>query len=279
MTKIQIKRRAGAVPSVTLAVGEFGLQDQDPWALYIGTTAGNKEVGLNATDRSKLAGIEALADVTDAENVGSVIHGATEKTTLATNDELALIDSEASNALKKILWSTVKSYIDGVATSIDLKNPVRCATTEAKTLATDFENGDTIDGVTLATGDRILIKNQTNGAENGIYVVKSSGAPERASDADSSDEVTFGMLCFVTEGTQNGNEGWMLTTKDPITLGTTELTFTQFSSISGGGATTFIGLTDTPSSYASSDAYKLVRVNASYNALEFTDTIDCGTWE
>jgi hypothetical protein len=276
MPTILVKRNANT-DAGALAIGEIGFHDVSPWSIHIGTTAGNKEVGLNNTDRTKLSGIEASADVTDAGNIGSVLHAATEKTTLAANDELALADSGASYALKKLLWSTIKAYIDGVAIGIDLKNPVRVATTENGTLATAYENGDTIDGVTLATGDRILIKDQTNEEENGIYVVKASGAPDRATDADVSAEVTFGMLCFVLEGTANGNEAWMLTTADPITLDTTELVFTQFASITG-GSTTFVGLTDTPASYAEADALKLVRVNAAHNALEFTDTIDGGTW-
>jgi hypothetical protein len=92
-----------------------------------------------------------------------------------------------------------------------------------------------MDGVTLALGDRVLIKNQTNAAQNGIYVVKASGAPDRAEDANLSAEVTAGMFTFVSEGTANGNTGWVLTTDDAITLGTTALTFTQFS---GAGAFT-----------------------------------------
>ena len=85
----------------------------------------------------------------------------------------------------------------------------------------------TIDGVTLAEGDRVLVMNQTAGAENGIYVAH-SGAWTRAVDADSSLKVTAGMYCFVTEGTVNGDTGYMLTTDDP-TLDTDALTFVQFS--------------------------------------------------
>lgn len=118
--------------------------------------------------------------------------------------------------------------------SVDWKDSVRAATTVAGTLTTDFENGDIVDGVTLATGDRILIKNQSTGSENGPYTVNASGAPTRATDADTSAEVTGGLAIFVNEGTANGNTNWFLTTNDPITLGTTALTFAQ---ISGGGGT------------------------------------------
>lgn len=137
-----------------------------------------------------------------------------------------------------------KGYVDGLLTGLDWKNSVRVATTTAGTLASDFENGDTVDGVTLATGNRILIKNQATASENGIYTVNASGAPTRATDADASAEVTAGMAVWVAEGTTNGDSAWALTTNDPITLGSTNLTFAQISGgagVSGGDGLTLTG--------------------------------------
>jgi hypothetical protein len=148
-----------------------------------------------------------------------------------------------------------KFYVDSVATGLDIKASVRAATTAAGTLASSFANGSVIDGVTLATGNRILIKNQAAGAENGIYTVNASGAPTRATDADSSAEVTGGMFTFVTEGTTLADTGWVLTTNDPITLGTTALVFTQFTgaaAYTGGTGITVTGTViaqDTASGY------------------------------
>jgi len=136
-----------------------------------------------------------------------------------------------------------KSYVDSSISGLDVKNSVRAATTAAGTLASDFENGDTIDGVTLATGDRILIKDQTSGSENGVYVVEASGAPTRASDFDADSEVTAGAFFFVEEGTTNADSGFVLTTNDDITVGSTALTFAQFSG--GGQITAGDGLTKT----------------------------------
>ncbi len=126
--------------------------------------------------------------------------------------------------------AATKAYVDSTAMGMDYKESVRAATTANGTLATAYENGDSLDGVTLATGDRILLKNQTTGSENGIYTVNASGAPTRATDADSSAEVTAGTAVFVSEGTTLGNSLWVLTTDDPITLGTTALTFAQIGS-------------------------------------------------
>lgn len=82
-----------------------------------------------------------------------------------------------------------KAYVDSVVQGLDPKGSVRVATTVAGTLATSFANGQTVDGVTLVTGDRILIKNQAATAENGIYTVNASGAPTRAVDMDAWSEV------------------------------------------------------------------------------------------
>lgn len=139
--------------------------------------------------------------------------------------------------------AATKAYVDSAAVGIDWKASVRAATTAAGTLATSFENADVIDGVTLATGDRILIKDQAAGAENGIYVVAASGAPTRATDADTNAEVTSGLAVFVEEGTANADSGWVLTTNGTITVGTTSIAFTQFTGL--GQVTSGAGLTKT----------------------------------
>lgn len=122
-----------------------------------------------------------------------------------------------------------KSYVDSLVLGFAWKQSVRAATTAAGVLLTGFVNGSVIDGVTLVTGDRILIKNQTLASENGIYTVNASGAPTRASDANSSSQVLNASV-FVQEGTTNADTAWVCTTNAPITLGTTSLTFIQFSS-------------------------------------------------
>jgi phage-related tail fiber protein len=87
----------------------------------------------------------------------------------------------------------------------------------------------TVDGVALVTGNRILLKDQSTASENGIYVVQASGAPLRATDADVNAEVTGGMFTFVEKGTANANSGFVLATATAIVVGTTGLSFVQFS--------------------------------------------------
>ena len=120
-----------------------------------------------------------------------------------------------------------KSYVDGLVQGISAKDSVRVATTVPGTLATSFENGDTIDGVVLATGNRILIKNQAAPAENGIYVVNASGAPTRATDADSAAKLGSAYT-FVERGTTHGDQGWVTTFNSSDTLGSSAVNWVQF---------------------------------------------------
>lgn len=134
----------------------------------------------------------------------------------------------------------------------DRKDACDVATTANVNLANGLENGDTIDGQTLVTGWRVLVKNQTAGEENGIYVVPASGAASRSTDADTSAEVTMGMSVWVRLGTAHANQEWTLSTADPITLGTTALTFVQ-TGASGAGTVTSVSV-NTANGFAGSVA-------------------------
>ena len=123
--------------------------------------------------------------------------------------------------------AATKAYVDSVKQALDIKDSVRVATTAAITISSALNDGDTLDGVSLSDGDRVLVKDQADASENGIYVVASS--PARSTDANTSAKVTSGLFVFVEEGTTNGDNGFVLTTNDAITLDTTNLTFTQFS--------------------------------------------------
>lgn len=113
----------------------------------------------------------------------------------------------------------------------DYKQSVRLATTtDVGNLAATGSTVDEVDGITVAVGDRILVKNQSVGTQNGIYEVLvvgtgSNGTWRRALDADADDKVTSGLTTVVTAGTANANKTFRLTTADPITLGVSNLTF------------------------------------------------------
>jgi hypothetical protein len=135
--------------------------------------------------------------------------------------------------------AATKAYVDATKQGLDVKDSVRVATTANITLS----GTQTIDGVSLVAGDRVLVKNQTTGSANGIYTVVSGGSWTRANDFDTNAKVTSGAFTFVEEGTSNADSGWVLTTDGAITLGTTALVFTQFSG--AGQITAGAGLTKT----------------------------------
>lgn len=118
-----------------------------------------------------------------------------------------------------------KAYVDAVALGAKPKLAVRVATTVAGTLASDFENGDTIDGVVLATNDRIMIKNQADDTQNGIYTVNASGAPTRATDYDAAGEINQGTFFAILEGTDNENSIWIMYEPDVVTVGSDPINF------------------------------------------------------
>lgn len=127
------------------------------------------------------------------------------------------------------LHAATKQYVDNAITGLDFKNSVKAATTTNITLS----GLQTIDGVALVAGDRVLVKNQAPANTNGIYDV-ATGAWTRSADADNSgngSEVTSGMYCYVEQGTTQASSGWILTTTGTITLGTTFLFFAQFNGL------------------------------------------------
>ena len=121
------------------------------------------------------------------------------------------------------MHAATKAYVDSMVQGLDVKESVRVATVENINL----QGLQTIDGVALAVGDRVLVKNQTNAVENGIYIV-AAAAWTRAADAVNG-KVNPGMFTFVEEGNLNNNNGFVLTNDGGVVVGTNELHFAQFS--------------------------------------------------
>jgi hypothetical protein len=134
------------------------------------------------------------------------------------------------------LEAATKQYVDNVAQGLDAKQSVRMATT---TNLAALSGLLAVDGVTAVAGDRVLVKDQTTQSANGIYLA-SAGAWTRALDADTWLELP-GAYAFIEEGTVNADTGWTCTVNQGGTIGTTAITWTQFSStaaiIAGAGLT------------------------------------------
>ena len=208
-------------------------------ATYKLTNLGTPTSGTDAVTKtyadSKLA-------LTGGTMSGAIAMGTSKITGLGT----PTADTDAAN----------KGYVDSVAQGLDTKASVIAATATAGTLATSFANGQVVDGVTLATTDRILIKNQADATENGIYTVNASGAPTRSTDMDNGTEFP-GAYVFVEQGTVNADTGWVCTNNAPVTLGTTNIVWTQFSGAGTYTASNGVLLTGSNFTFAPRSGYGL----------------------
>jgi phage-related tail fiber protein len=127
--------------------------------------------------------------------------------------------------------AVTKAQLDAIARGLDWKNSVKVATTAAITLSAT----QTIDGVAVVAGDRVLVKDQASAPANGIYIV-AAGAWSRATDFDDAVEVTAAAAIPVESGTTNGDKVFILTTDGAITIGTSNLTFT----VLGGAGSSYV---------------------------------------
>lgn len=174
------------------------------------TVAGTLDVS-GATTISNNASVTGTLGVTGVATFGSVIDMTGHK---VTNLAEPTADSDAAT----------KYYVDAARSGLDVKNSVKAATTANITLS----NTQTIDGIALSVGDRILVKNQTNPVENGIYVV-ASGSWTRSADADQPAELNPGTFVFVEQGTVNSDTGFVVTSDGALTIGTDAIQWTLFS--------------------------------------------------
>jgi len=178
--------------------------------------------------------------------------------------------------------ATTKSYVDAFVVGLDPKPSVRVATTADIALT----GAQTIDGVSAIDGDRVLVKDQTAPAENGLWVV-AAGAWARASDSNSDAKVSAGLFVFVEEGTANSDSGWVLATDGAITVGTTALTFVQFSGagqvVAGTGLTKTgntldaVGTTDRIT--ANANSLDIASTYVGQSSITTLGTIATGTWD
>jgi hypothetical protein len=203
--------------------GYVDTQDALKLSLTGGTMSGSIAMGSNS-----ITGLAAPSASGDATNKSYV------DTQVATR--LALAGGTMSGAIamgtSKITGlgtptadtdAATKAYVDSVAQGLDVKGSCRAATTANITLS----GTQTVDGVSLIAGDRVLVKDQSTAADNGIYVV-ASGAWSRSADADTFAELV-GAFTFIEQGTTNDNSGWVCTSPAGGTLGVTAVTFEQFS--------------------------------------------------
>ena len=261
---LRIKRSTGSSAPTSLANAELAFTEGTE-TLFIGKGTGG--AGGSATSVIKIGGKGGFFDKDTVQNANKVLSGPTTGSDAAptfralvsddipslahtkisdfdtgvrtnTLDQMAAPTSAVSMNSQKITGladptgdndAANKGYVDGVAQGLDVKDSVVATTTANGTLSTAFANGQSIDGVTLQTGDRILIKNQTTASQNGIYNVNASGAPSRTTDMATGANAA-GAFVFVEQGTVNAENGFTCTSDTgSAVVGTNNLTFAQFS--------------------------------------------------
>ena len=275
---IRIKRSTGSSNPGSMANAEVAFREGDEVLIY-GTGTGG--AGGSATSIIPIGGKGAFFDKATTRNANIVLAGPTTGSAAAptfrslvvadiptlTSTKLSDFDTQVrtsrldqmtapsaavslnSQKITNLADPTAdadaanKGYVDGVAQGLDVKDSVVATTTANGTLASAFANGQTIDGVSLSTNDRILIKDQNTATENGIYKVNASGAPTRVDDLATGADAA-GAFVFVEQGTVNAENGFVCTSnKGSAVVGTNNLAFSQFSG--AGQITTADGLQKT----------------------------------
>jgi len=185
--------------------------------------------GLTSDAQTQLTG-----KLTASNNLSDVSSASTSRTnlglgTVATQDSnsIAITGGSVTGMSAPSSGSDVatKTYVDDLVAGLKTRIITRVATTGNVDLTADLQNGYTIDGITLATGNKVLVKSQTDATENGIYDVVASGTATRNSDYDTVSELA-GQLVIVQEGTANADEIYLCTTDNSGTIGSVNITFT-----------------------------------------------------
>jgi hypothetical protein len=243
------------------------------WRTFLNgiTSAGSSSTALTVTESGGTITFQPNLATTSADGVMS----SSDKTKLndATSDATAdkLVIRDGSGNIKvatptEAAHAATKGYVDAARQGLDVKQSVRAATTASVNLSSALEAGDIIDGVTLVAGDRVLVKNQGTASANGIYVVESSGAAVRASDANGTADtgtVSGGTFTFVEEGTLYADTGWVVSSNGAIAIGTDAMDWVQFS-----GAGTIVagdGLTKDGSTLYVNDDNTTIYIDGSNN--------------
>jgi len=211
---------------------------------YINTLSSNAQTQLSG----KLTASNDLSDLASASTARS-------------NLGLGSISTQASNNVSITGGSITgmstpsgnsdvanKDYVDQAIAGLRNRTVAECATTANVNLSNGLEAGDTIDGVTLVAGDRVLVKDQSTATENGLYIAVSSGAASRDPEHDTIAELSGGMI-VVNQGSSNNDKIFLCTTDNSGSVGSTNITYTQVTP-NNSGTVTSIGLAQSGSEFS-----------------------------
>jgi len=211
---------------------------------YINTLSSNAQTQLDA----KVAKASNLSDLASAStsrtNLGLGTMAVQNSATVSiSGGSITGLSTPSNNS-----DVAIKSYVDDAVAGLRTRTIAECATTANVNLSNGLEAGDTIDGVTLVAGDRVLVKDQSTATENGLYIAVSSGSASRDPEHDTIAELSGGMV-VVNQGSTNDNKIFLCTTDSDGSLGSTNITYTQVTP-SNTGTVTSIGLTQSGSEFS-----------------------------
>jgi hypothetical protein len=158
------------------------------------------------------------------------------------NTEFGYLNGVSSAIQTQIDTKATTAYVNDAVAGLRTRIIAECATTGNVDLSADLQNGDTIDGVTLVTGDRVLVKDQSTGSQNGLYTVVASGTASRDTQFDTIAELS-GQMVVVNQGSTNDNKIFLCTTNNTASLGSDTITFSVITP-SNVGTVTSVGIAD-----------------------------------
>jgi hypothetical protein len=192
---------------------------------------------------AKQATITGSATTIDTESLTAsraVISNASQKIAVSdvTNTELGYLDGVTSAVQTQIDTKAATSYVDNAVAGLRTRIICEAASTADVTISSALEAGDTIDGITLVSGDQVLLKDQSTASQNGIYTAVGSGAgaASRSTNFDTITELS-GQMVVINQGTSNDNTIWLCTTNNTVTLGSDSIAFTKITPSNVGDVT------------------------------------------
>ena len=241
---------------------------------YINTLSSNAQTQING----KLTASNNLSDVTSASTSRTNLGLGTISTQDASN--VAVTGGSVTGLGEPSVNSdaATKSYVDQAVAGLRTRTIAEAATTGNIDLTADLQNGDTIDGVTLVTGDRVLVKDQTDATANGLYIAVASGTASRDPEYDTIAELS-GSMVVVNQGSTNDNKIFLCTTDSDATIGVSNITYTVITP-SNVGTVTSVGVADSGSSeftVANSPITSSGTITLEVNAIDNSKITGLGT--
>jgi hypothetical protein len=204
------------------------------------TSAVQTQLGTKLTNSNNLSDVSSTSTARTNLGLGTIATQNANNVALTGGTITGLGDPSSTSE------AATKNYVDNLVAGLRTRAVARVASTTNVAISSGLENGDTLDGITLVTGNRVLLKDQSTPSQNGLYTVVASGAASRDTEYDTISELA-GQLILVSEGSTHADDLFLCTSDTSATLGSSSISYTQVFP-SSGGTVTSVGLADAGSS-------------------------------